>query len=436
MSGGIISKLEKMLITWTCLAGLLAACAAPPSPPAAVSSPLPTSTEAPPTTTAIPLPPTPTSTPQPLSGFFTIQMFNQAEGWATTVSTDNTSRLLRTGDGGQTWSDVTPAILPTGSLVEFFLSENSAWAFSYTDPARGLAHTVDAGKTWQMLPGLPIPADFVATAIAFQDEDNGWFKFASPGAGTSDIGFFTTRDGGSSWSQAMLTAPPGLFDLSLSAIPGTLHTCTMCRDVIYFDLDRVMVVYGDLNAPGTPSNTLTLSISMDVGRTWKDLKLTPPASGVINENELPLPPVFFDRNDGLLPFGFVKYDAALNIGQTQLIVYATHDGGLTWESFANSLVQNVNVLKAQDLIDFVSPQTAFVPCGSDLCATNDGGRTWQTVKSNLNYSAESGTEYVQRMDFVDSNTGWAITTNGNDYNLWKTLDGGASWEKLSSTIVP
>ena len=422
-----MSKFTKIPFIALFLIAFLAACAAPPSTPAIVSPLPPTATQP---------PPIPTATSEPLSGFFRLQMLTPSDGWAETVNLTDTSRVLKTVDGGQTWSDVTPALIPAGSLREFFLSETSAWAFNFNDPSSSLAHTTDGGLTWQKLPPLPVPTDFTVTAITFQDENTGWFEFASPGAGSDDIGYFITHDGGQTWSQVRLSAPPDHPDLALGAIDGTLHTCMMCRDVIYFDPARVMVVYGDLSAPGTPSNTLTLSISQDLGRTWKNLTLTPPASGIINENELPFPPVFFGPKDGLLPFGFAKYDSSMNISQTQLILYATHDGGLTWTAAGNSLVPNVDVLKSQSLVDIVSPQVVFFPCGSDLCVKQDGGKTWQILKSNLNFNPNNGAEYVQTIDFVSSTTGWAITTDGTNDNLWKTLDGGVTWQKLSPVILP
>jgi len=418
------------------LLGLLAACSAPPSPVSTNTVGVPTSTVISPPATPTSLPPTVTPTPMPLTGLTDIHMFSETGGWALAARPDATSQLLHTGDGGQTWTDVSPAGLPADVLSASFLDASSAWVFDYNTPSNGLAHTQDGGQTWTMLPPLPVPQDFSGAQITFIDLKNGWFETGSPGAGSADIGFFTTHDGGMSWSQVQLNAPPDQPDMSLGLIPGTLHLCMMCRTGIYYDLNRVMIVYGDLNSPGIPSGVLPVSISMDSGSTWKNLQLAFPSAGLASENVLPMLPVFFDQQEGLLTYGFVKYDAALNIGSTQLVFYATHDGGLTWKPFANSVVQNVDVLKSQNVVDFVSPQVAFVPCGNDLCATQDGGQTWQTLKSNLNFVPASGNEYVRLVDFISSTTGWAITTDGTNGVLWKTTDGGATWDKLSLVVLP
>ncbi len=428
-------KAGKILILAGGLLSLLAACVSPPHLVVTLTTGLPTGTPLPPVTVTIPATETETPTPVPLAGLTEIHMFTELAGWALAVKAEGNSQLLHTLDGGQTWSDVTPPDLPADILSTSYLDEKSAWVFDYNSPSNGLARTQDGGKTWTMLPGLPIPQDFSGTQITFLDEMNGWFRTADPGAGSADIGIFATRDGGLSWNQILLTAPPDQPDMSLGLLPGSLHLCMMCRDAFYYDPIRVMILYGDLNAPGNPAGSLRLSISMDAGKTWKNQQFVPPSGNVADENVSPMLPVFFNQMDGLLAFGFVKFNQDMSTADTRLLVYDTHDGGLSWNSVANSLLGNVNVLKAQDVVDFVSPQDAFVPCGNFLCATHDGARTWQTLKSNLNMAYADGIEYVELIDFINATTGWAITSGSNS-RLWKTMDGGVTWQILSASILP
>jgi photosystem II stability/assembly factor-like uncharacterized protein len=90
----------------------------------------------------------------------------------------------------------------------------------------------------------------------------------------------------------------------------------------------------------------------------------------------------------------------------------------------------------RSLLDIISPRDAFVPCGNNLCATHDSAKTWQTLKSNLNFSSADGIEYVAQYKFVSSTMGWAITMVGARSALWKTVDGGVTWNKLSPILVP
>jgi photosystem II stability/assembly factor-like uncharacterized protein len=135
----------------------------------------------------------------------------------------------------------------------------------------------------------------------------------------------------------------------------------------------------------------------------------------------PQEPIFLNQQDGYLPFNIIKYNPDRSQEYCVLAIYATHDGGLTW--IPNATVgKNVNL---NTMVDFVSLQDIFAACGNDLCATHDGAHTWQTLHSNLDF------DNVTEIDFAGPSVGWAIATDGSSYSLWKTIDGGVSWTKLS-----
>lgn len=58
-------------------------------------------------------------------------------------------------------------------------------------------------------------------------------------------------------------------------------------------------------------------------------------------------------------------------------------------------------------------------------ASADGGQSWTRSRLPLDV-------YVWSLDFVDRNTGWALTSTG----LWGTVDGGSSWQHLSEPSPP
>jgi photosystem II stability/assembly factor-like uncharacterized protein len=398
------------------LAGLLAACVKMAAPTGiAVVPPLPSVT---------PLPPTATAVPVPVSGLTDLSMIDAATGWAWATRPDSSFQLLRTADGGQTWRDVTPQSLPIVSSGSFFLDGQDAWVqlFNSTTNAGGLVFTGDGGRTWAAIDkALP----FATAALHFTDPKNGWAESADVGAGNAYVGIYVTSDGGTSWSQLPLRGPDAAVP---SPTPGTVHLCNICGDVLYFDPQRLIVTSGDL-ASG-PGGAVRLSISTDLGGTWKDLKLPLPDAKHNDYLIAPQSPVFFTRNDGLLPVQMTLNSSTSSA--TDLAVYATHDGGLSWTALP-AVLKNAS---PNDLAMFVTPLDGFARCGNNLCSTNDGARTWQTLPPSLNFDSFAASDYVFHYEFVSPTTGWAISTDGSASSLWTTTTNGAGWTKVSPVLVP
>ena len=258
----------------------------------------------------------------------------------------------------------------------------------------------------------------------FDTKTDGWAEAYDVGAGQATIGFYETHDGGVNWNQVMLSSPPE------AMLPGFLHTCNICGDAVYYDPTRLIIVPGDMATE--PSGSVRLSISSDLGMTWKKIVLPFPSSKYAYGLVSPGDPVFFDAQNGLLPVVIVKFNSDGSKAYSDLAVYITHDGGLTWKN-SSAVVEDVGWMGR---IDFASSDDAFVACGNNLCVSHDGTATWQTVTSNLNFSENGGTEYVWRFDFVSASLGWAITTDGTNYSLWKTADSGQTWTNLSPEIHP
>jgi len=102
-----------------------------------------------------------------------------AAGWAAYASF-----ILRTENGGLTWTDVTPPVLGAPSCMDF-VDENVGWI------AGGrIFKTVDGGRTWTE---QDMPEELV-NDISFADAQNGW--------AVGWWGFvFHTTDGGQTWTR-------------------------------------------------------------------------------------------------------------------------------------------------------------------------------------------------------------------------------------------
>ncbi len=353
-------------------------------------------------------------------------MADESVGWAIEAP----SRIVRTVDGGFTWSDVTPANLTADYIGGFFLNAQSAWVYDDSDLSKDLAHSTDGGKTWSIFTKSTPFTTHVSTSMTFLNEYDGWAENYDVGAGQAFITLYRTHDSGASWSQIMLDSPGGPF----IEFPGTLGLCNICGDSFYYDPARMIITYGDIDSNAV--DEVHLSVSMDLGKTWKDLHLPMPSNKYSDGWVSPQMPIFYSDEDGYLPFGIIKFNPDGSYAYDVLAVYTTHDGGLSWNSNPIVLENVQNMFMRHYVVDFVSPMDAFVACGNQLCVTHDGAQTWQKNPSSLNFSYVEGMTYVEWFDFVSPTAGWAITSDGSKNTLWRTTDSGVTWQEITPRLLP
>jgi photosystem II stability/assembly factor-like uncharacterized protein len=348
-------------------------------------------------------------------------MLDANNGWAWT----NSGQMLRTADGGQTWMDRTPgeAVGPEGS---FFLDSQTAWQpFLVKASSRfGLLHTRDGGQTWtQVSYG---PQNFLGPALIlhFTDALNGWAVTGDGGAGSFDYSLSRTQDGGKTWAPIPVKAPTA----EAGWLPGTVHICSGCEDSFYYDPERILIVHGD-EAAMESTGAVRMQVSFDLGDSWMT-------------RALPLPkdtpdaavgsayPTFFSGGNGLMPVQLIKTDNNGNTIYQHLAFYATQDGGANW-SLLPGVLDEVSMNPQMQVI---SPKDIFVLCGSALCASHDGAQTWQQLASNLDLT-QTDTRSASAMDFVDAATGWALIQLNENPLLYKTTDGGVTWNQLNPLLA-
>ena len=101
------------------------------------------------------------------------------------------------------------------------------------------------------------------------------------------------------------------------------------------------------------------------------------------------------------------------------IVYKTTNGGANWQ-------QKTSINIANEFIFFLSDSVGWVLGTDQLIKTTDSGLTWSNI-----FNSSSGYK-LSSIYFLDEDNGFATADyGGNDTVLYKTTDGGYSWESQS-----
>jgi photosystem II stability/assembly factor-like uncharacterized protein len=345
-----------------------------------------------PTFTPIPMD-TPVA-PNPQIRFF--KMVDANTGWAS-----NENGLLRTSDGGLTWTKVNvPNFTPSSYPVQpYALDASHAWFISGSPGSESgtLFRTSDGGATWE---NSPVP--FNSGSLVFIDPQNGWVMAGlGVAAGSMAVSVHQTSDGGLTWTQTFINRPdaPGASD----SLPlGGLKSGLAARNM------QIAWIGGLTYAPGS----IYLHRSDDGGHTWAAQSISIPdgtADGMFEAR----PPVFVSAQDAYLP---VRINLPTGVNH---ILYVSHNAGDSWMMTAP--------LVANGPVDVLSVTDAVIWSGSQFMVTRDGGQTYTPVTPNVDFS-----QSLSSMDFIDLNTGWVLTMNADGKTaLFKTSDGGATWTQIS-----
>ena len=308
--------------------------------------------------------------------------------------------LVYTRDGGHTWQGQGRA------AYGWSAAGASAWGV-VGDPQQGqglLNHSVDGGATWGL---LWHPAAVAVRAVQFTDARTGWLE--------ANVGLYRTADGGQTWQPARFGAPAPAGALPVFAAGQTAYLQSN-RDLLR---------------------------SEDGGQTWQQRAL--PSAEAGSANRL----AFAGTADG-----WAAYTGKL---------YATHDGGRTWERLSPGLTDYVSAMA------FGDARHGVAVGGRSLLLTADGGKTWsgqplknvslsaayygpdghiwlagQTLTGGredgvLLHSPDAGRSWTAyagqffwpyQVSFANPASGWLAAYAGGHQALLVTHDGGTTWQQV------
>jgi photosystem II stability/assembly factor-like uncharacterized protein len=363
---------------------------------------------------AVPAPvPVAAGTPPPPIWLETPQMTSPDTGWTLRWIKwgINASELVRTTDGGRTWTDVTPpaaaALLSLpDALAPVLLARDGEHAWlalccaGQTDTSAGMAtevfSTSDGGRTWTESE-LRGPAYGGPASLSFTGPDNGWLLFTMDPAGPARFGeLYRTDDGGRHWTLLAADVPASCDDPSLTVAttsagwiacepPGPLlvsrdggtHWAPQPLPRSARGIPQFTGPTGFMTA--SPASGLYLLVTHDLGRTWRRVPL-PPSIGSSPDVR------FLSAADGI-----VKPD--VSPGSPVPVAYLTVNGGRTWTAVPQGLHATHPELLGYD---FVSTRIWFAWYGnqagalspppapaqalaSTIYQTDNSGRTWTAI---------------------------------------------------------
>ena len=298
-----------------------------------------------------------------------------------------------------------------------FISPKVGWVVGAPMNANGqlstetVYRTVDGGKTWspiatwdsrhplpapeQSTPGIP-----PITRLSFQNRHLGHaVEFLGVGTGQAAFGVLYTNDGGRHWkleTRQILVGSNGPISLSF---PGNGAT-------------------GWLGNGSFAGAYTLLAKTTDNGRSWSTWAQVPG----------PVPsPSALDMHFSSLTSGYmVVASNGYQKTRPSLQIMTTRDGGLRWKT------QKLSVNGLPDLItglSYVNPTTGWVVAGSinspyEVYHWNHG--TWAP-----RVTPGQGTSNPPLLDLVSANAAYLSQFNGSSSSLWKTVDGGTHWTRVT-----
>ncbi len=334
---------------------------------------------------------------------FNLQMFSPLQGWAVTRDRNH---LLRTMDGGDTWEEATPSeLLPLPAestslgIDPFFLDEDTAWFTPNSADDSVLYQTQDGGLSWRITP-LP----FNRARYFFLNINDGYALVdLGAGAGSQYVALHRTDDGGLTWTEVFSHEPGQSKSLPESGSKS---------GITFLDVEN-----GWIGGTYPMEDYFYLHFTVDGGVSWtRETDISQPGAYMGSWLEVQQP-FFMTNTVGYLPVRALTQD-----GDSYLLIYQSDDSGQTW-TFQNSV-------KDGREINFINPDEGWITAAKSLFHTTDGGLNW----SPLTISTGLVDEYILRVDFVDDQHGWIITTpDDSDWdpvNLYRTTDGGMNWIQL------
>lgn len=294
--------------------------------------------------------------------------------------------LLRTADGGQHWTNISPTGQAVGAAI--FLTPSIGWAASWSATLSiTVSRTVDGGASWRSSTFAPADVDPSMSgelSLSFSDQEHGWLKRSWGNTAFYHGAVYQSADGGTTWREVART------------VGGPIH---------FSDPTTGWSLYG------------SLYVTRDAGHTWQAVPLGGQAWQL---------PTFFDPANGVTATVSPAGDGS------SLDFYITHDSGRSWTPSGHAQAPHGNA----DTAAIISPTIWLASMATgQMFRTADGGRRWSAIGSI--------DQHADQFAFANAQVGWGRTSYGTcsgfktgcvyHEDLLATQDGGRTWARVDVT---
>jgi photosystem II stability/assembly factor-like uncharacterized protein len=303
---------------------------------------------------------------------------------------------------------------PEGGAVWFMAIDPQNPASIFAGTSAGIFKSEDGGANWNnsglngfAVSGLVMdqrnPTTLYALSARYADSD--WEDFAN-------TRLFKTIDGGATWNEEVSGMPPN------------------CCGGLSIDPQDARTLYAFAYNRGQ------LFKSTDGGASWALSSVLPGgAPTLLTSNVVYFVAVAIDpQSPSTLYAAGQGADAA---GRSIIAVFKSTDAGASWKEASSGLnVINGGYFVAGALtIDPKNPRTVYVTrLGIGVYKSTDGGASWRAANSGLAYSGDFGgcCSSGVVIDPQNSNTLYVPGLNPGNPVIFKSTNGGANWNALSS----
>ncbi|RLC70942.1 MAG: hypothetical protein DRI81_18420, partial [Chloroflexi bacterium] len=289
----------------------------------------------------------------------------------------------KSSDGGAHWKPINTGLSQLtgawGGVAPFLFDPTDHTHLYHSDPWAGVYHSTDGGENWQL---VSQPDQFVISLAV--DPRDGQHLFAGAyyfGEGSQRGGLYESTDGGLYWSPIALD------------IAGIEEAAV---ELLAIDPRNPDSLYVPLAYPTAPRPNVLLA-SSDGGESWREVSFT-------------------SFGGEIAVIGFDPADSrSVHIGAGNA-VYRSDDGGSTW-GIVQDFESQVNSLA------FAGDAGALYVGTQGVQWTKDGGQSWQSAASDF------GNAWLE---LIPNPAGGALYAEDSACNLYRSVDGGSTWEALRS----
>ncbi len=330
---------------------------------------------------------------------------------------------------------------PYGGIIHTIEVDPTQPNVLFAGGAGGVFRSNDSGVTWGNLPKFLAGNKRVEKIIVSPDNSQILYAFTeSPIAGVGGE-VYRSLNSGLDWSK--IDQSKQFVTIALNNDnPLEIISCTMAREILFSDTRGTSWVDVSGNLPisdykitdaaisgvntywaGTQNETFgngSLYLTSDGGISWDSVDISQPPDTAI-KNILVHP----EDNNTIYVSLEKAYDKEMN--PTESYMFKTEDGGQSWgELFPPYHGKILGVYPG------ISSDTVYLGYGNLVYKTSNNGFTWTRIDPMLTPGINTGDI---RDIAVDPNNGNILYLPVSSHGYFKSIDEGASWQRITNGLL-